>query len=144
MDATLPATLAEAMATEPAWLRAWIQVLVGANLAAVLFVVGRESGRWRFRPQAAAILASFLAAGVFMSWMYQHVGYVRLLGLAHLLFWGPVYAWILVGRRVIGTRSLYGKYIHVYLAIAGISLAVDAVDVIRHLVGDGELWGRHG
>jgi hypothetical protein len=61
---------------------------------------------------------------------------VRLLGVAHLVFWGPAYAWILTRRRAIGTASLFGKYVAFYLVIAGISLVVDAVDVVRYLVGD--------
>ena len=35
--------------------------------------------------------------------------------------------------------SLFSKYIHAYLIIAGISLVIDAVDVIRYLLGDGQL-----
>lgn len=138
----MPPTLNEAIATEPLWLRGWLVILVTANLAAVLFVVGREEGRWRVRPEAIAILVSFVAAGVFMNWLYAQVGYVRLLGLAHLVFWGPVWAWILVRRRTIGSDSLFAKYLLVYLVIAGLSLAIDAVDVVRHLLGDGELLHR--
>lgn len=145
MDPQLPMTLSEAMATEPGWLRAWIAVLVAANLGAVPFVVGREGGRFRIRPEAVAILLSFVAAGIAMGRLYEAVGYVRLLGLAHLVFWGPVYAWILLVRRQRHPlRSVFGAYLHFYLAIAGISLAIDAIDVGRHLAGDGALWGRHG
>jgi len=138
----MPPSLNEAIATEPLWLRGWLVILVTANLAAVLFVVGREQGRWRVRPEAIAILVSFVAAGVFMNWLYAQVGYVRLLGLAHLVFWGPVWAWILVRRGRIGSDSLFAKYLLVYLVIAGLSLAIDAVDVVRHLLGDGELLHR--
>ena len=78
-----------------------------------------------------------------MNWLYGEVGYVRLLGLAHVLFWGPVYGWILWRRRAIGTASWYGKYIHLYLVIAGTSLVIDVVDVVRYLVGDGQLLNRY-
>ena len=142
MDPALPATLTEAIATEPGWLRAWVMLLVVSNLAGLLFIVGRGEGRWLVRPEPIAIVASFVAAGVFMGWMYEQVGYVRLLGLAHLLCWGPAYAWVLMRRRAIGTASLFGKYVTLYLVIAGISLAIDAVDVVRYLAGDGELLRR--
>lgn len=138
----MPATLNDAIATEPLWLQAWVAVLVVTHLAALLFAVGRRERRWFVRPEALAIVAAFLAAGLFMGWLYDQVGYVRLLGLAHLLCWGPVWLWILSRRRAIGTDSLFGKYILVYLAVAGVSLAIDAVDVVRHLVGDGELLHR--
>lgn len=138
----MPPTLGEAIATEPLWLQSWLFVLVATHAVALLFVVGRERGRWRVRLEPIAILVSFLAAGAFMNWLYAQVGYVRLLGLAHLLFWGPVWVWILLRRREVGSGSLFGKYLVVYLVIAGISLAIDAVDVVRHLLGDGELLHR--
>jgi hypothetical protein len=140
MDA-MPPTLNDAIATEPAWLQGWIAVLVTVNLLAVLFAVTREEGRWRVRAEPIAIVVAFLAAGVFMSWLYEQVGYVRLLGLAHLVFWGPVWAWLLMRRRRIGTGSWFGRYVHLYLLVAGISLAIDAVDVVRYLLGDGSLMG---
>ena len=142
MDPELPKTLAEAMATEPIWLRSWIQVLVATNLAAVLFVVGREAGRWRIRREPIAILVGFVAAAILMGWLYESVGYVRLLGLAHLLCWGPVWLWILSRRREYAGRSLFGGYLRIYLLIAGMSLAIDLLDVGRYLLGDGELLGR--
>ena len=140
--ADLPVNLNEAIATEPIWLQAWVMVLVVANLGALLFVAGRKEGRWLVRPEPIAIVASFIASGVFMGWLYGQVGYVRLLGLAHLVCWGPVWIWILSRRRAIGTDTLFGKYVHLYLAIAGASLLIDAIDVIRHLLGDGELLHR--
>jgi len=143
MESEIPKSLAEAMATEPLWLRAWIQLLIVANLGAVLFVVGREEGRWRVRPEPIAILIGFAAAGISMSALYEQVGYVRLLGLAHLVFWGPVFAWILLTRRQRHPlHGAFGSYLRFYLFIAGISLAIDAIDVVRYLAGDGELWGR--
>lgn len=140
--AAMPATLDAAMATEPAWLRAWIMLLVVTHLAAVPFVVKREGGRLGVRIEPIAIVASFVAAAVFMGWLYEQVGYVRLLGLAHLVFWGPVWGWLLVRRREIGARTLFGRYVLVYLAVAGASLLIDALDVVRYLVGDGALLHR--
>ncbi len=135
----VPATLNEAMAAGPAWLQAWLLVLVVTNLVALLFVVGRRDGAFRVRAEPIAILVSFFAAAVFMGWLYGQVGYVRLLGLAHLLFWGPVWVWILSRRKVIGTADVFVKYVHLYLGVAGVSLVIDVIDVIRYLLGDGEL-----
>lgn len=135
----MPSTLGEAIATEPFWLQSWVVLLGIANLAAVAFIAGRVSGHWRVRPEALVIVASFVAAAVFMDWLYGQVGYVRLLGLAHLVCWTPAYVWILARRRAIAGGSLFSKYIHAYLIIAGTSLVIDAVDVIRYLLGDGQL-----
>lgn len=139
MTDDIPATLGDAIATEPLWLQAWVTMLVAVHLAAIFFVVTRRDGGWRVRYQPMAILVSFLFAGMFMSWLYQQVGYVRLLGLAHLVFWTPVYIWVWRTRRAEGVESLYGKYLVAYLVIAGISLVIDAIDVIRYLLRDGAL-----
>lgn len=131
-----PATLSEAIALQPSWLLLWVGILVTTNLAAVLFLFGRKNGKWLFRPEALAILAAFLAAGSLMEYIYGELGYVRLLGLAHLIFWIPAYAWIYFKRRQLHppSQSLFGKYLLVYLLINGISLVVDAIDVIRYFI----------
>ncbi len=141
-EAQLPATLGGAIGTEPMWLQAWVMVMVLVHLAAIFFLVGREQQRWRIRIEPIAIIASFLIAAVIMSWMYDRIGYVRLLGLAHLIAWTPVYVWLFLRRKRFPLASVYGKYIHLYLIVAGIALVIDAVDVIRHLAGDGELFMR--
>jgi len=138
MNENMPASLGEAIATEPLWLQAWVMSLVAVHLVALAFVVTRRERGWRVRYQPIAIVASFLFAGAFMGWLYDQVGYVRLLGLAHLIFWTPVYVWVWRSRAA-EAATVYGRYLIVYLAIAGISLAVDAVDVIRYLLGDGAL-----
>lgn len=138
MNRDMPATLGDAIGSEPMWLQAWLMLLVATHLAAILFAVVRDDGAWRVRYQPLAILASFFLAGAFMSWLYQQVGYVRLLGLAHLVFWIPVYVWVWRTRGQ-EAGSVYARYLMVYLAVAGASLLIDAVDVVRYLVGDGEL-----
>lgn len=143
MDMEVPKTLGEAIGTEPQWLRTWVRILVATHLAAVFFLVERRERRFRIRPEPLAILVAFVAAGVAMGRLYEEIGYVRLLGSAHLVFWGPVFVWILrTRRRLHPVRSPFGFYLHAYLLIAGISLLIDASDVIRHLLGDGQLSDR--
>ena len=121
MDPSL--SLTGAMATEPLGIRVWLGVLVFTHLGALLFVVGRSAGRWQVRVEPIAILVSFFAAATLMNWLYAQTGYTRLLGLAHLVFWTPVWVWILRRRRpAIDTGTLFGKYVRVYLVVAGTSL----------------------
>ena len=136
MTGAEPATLSEAIALQPGWLLTWIYALVATNLAAVLFIFGRVDGKWKFRLEALAILLSFIAAGSFMEYLYGQYGYVRLLGIAHLVFWTPVYIWIWRRRAEhFPTTTLFGKYLIVYLVVDGISLVIDAIDVVRHFTG---------
>ena len=137
--ATALASLGEALLAEPLWLQGWVLLLVIVHLLATVFVVGREDGVRRVRAEPVAILGSFLVAAALMEWLFQHYGYVRLLGLAHLLGWTPVYGWVLLRRRRIGPETVHGRWIHAYLMIAGLSLIIDVVDVVRWLLGDGAL-----
>ena len=136
MNAAVFAAFAEAVEAQPAWLQAWARAFLAAHMLGLAFVAHRSPEGWKVRTEPIAIAASFVASGIFMVWLFGQVGYVRLLGLAHLVFWTPVYVWILRRRRAIGVDSLFGKYVLLYLVIVGICLVIDAVDVVRYLVGD--------
>ncbi len=136
---SIPATLNDAILMEPAWLQLWVLLLVLANLGSLLFVFSKEEGSWSVRKEPIAILFGFVLAAAIMEWIFANYGYVRLLGLGHLLAWTPVYIYLLLQRERHGMTSWFGKYIHFYLLIAGISLCIDAIDVVRYLLGDGVL-----
>lgn len=142
MDRDFPPSLGEAIMTEPVWLLAWLGVLALTHLGALPFVLTRQRQGWRVRYQAIAIVLSFFIAAAIMEWMYGMVGYVRLLGLAHIAGWGPVYIYLLRIRKTIARSSWYGRYIHFYLVVVGISLCIDVIDVVRYVMGDGELFMR--
>ena len=130
-------TLGDAiMATQPAWLLAYLMVLVAANLGAVFFIAKKTPQGWRPRYEALAIIAAFLLAGEFMEYLYQQYGYVRLLGLAHIVFWTPVYAWIFTHRKDYEATPYFAKFVLFYLVMAGISLTIDIIDVARYLLGE--------
>ncbi|MFT5041035.1 MAG: hypothetical protein ACI8TX_002006 [Hyphomicrobiaceae bacterium] len=135
----VPTVLMDAMMGSPAWLLVWLFFLMLANMGALAFIYRREDGERRFRPECAAILFSFMAAAAAMEVIFASYGYVRLLGLGHLIFWTPTYLWILSRRSAIGTETGFGRYVHFYLVIAGISLVIDTIDVIRYALGDGAL-----
>lgn len=141
-ELTIPPTLGDAIATEPAWLQAWVMVLVVTNLAGVFFAVGKDIDGWKVRAEPIAIVFAFFVAAAIMNWIYGEYGYVRLLGLAHLVAWLPVYGWIVTRRSEIGFENLFGKYIHTYLVVAGVSLVIDFIDVVRYMIGDGDLFNR--
>ncbi len=135
MGTEIPASLGDAIALQPIWLQAWVMLLVVTHVLALAFIPRRGADGWGVRGEPIAIFASFLAAGLAMSWLYGELGYVRLLGAAHLVFWTPAYVWVASRRKAIGTDTLFGKYVVLYLVIAGISLVIDVVDLVRYLVG---------
>jgi len=141
-DLSIPATLNEAIFSEPLWLQAWVMLLVIANLAAIPFALTKEKGAWKLRSECVAIIASFVIAAILMDWMYNTFGYVRLLGMAHLVAWTPALVYVLMRRKQLGMSTAFGKYVHFYLVIAGLSLGIDLLDVVRYFLGDGELYLR--
>jgi hypothetical protein len=126
----LPATLGEAITLQPTWLMSYLYVLVAANLGAIFFVVQRTPDGWRPRYEAIAIVVAFLLAGEFMNYLYSQYGYVRLLGLAHLLFW------VFTRRKQFTDAPIFSKFVLFYLVMAGISLTIDTIDVARYLLGE--------
>ena len=134
MNETMPADLSAAIAMQAPWLQAWVMILVVVNLAAALFLVARRDGKFALRIEALAILISFFAAGAFMGWLYDQVGYVRLLGLPHLVFWLPVYLWLVVKFRRNEFTPPFKQYLMLYFLVAGISMVLDFFDVVRYLL----------
>ena len=132
----LPGTLGEAISTEPTWLVSWLVLLVGTQFLSIALVIYKDEQGFRFRWEPLAIIGCFLLAGAIMEAMYARMGYVRFLGLAHIIGWAPIYIYLVIKRKGIGFVTLWGKYVHLYLLIAGISLVIDTVDVVRYLVGD--------
>ena len=123
-------------ATQPGWLLAYLMVLVAANLGAVFFIAKKTPQGWRPRYEALAIVAAFLLAGEFMEYLYQQYGYVRLLGLAHIVFWTPVYGWIFTHRKDYAAYPYFSKFVPFYLVMAGISLTIDVIDLLRYALGE--------
>ena len=123
-------------ATQPSWLLAYLMVLVAANLGAMFFIAKKTPQGWRPRYEALAIVAAFLLAGEFMEYLYQQYGYVRLLGLAHIVFWTPVYAWIFTHRKDYAAYPYFSKFVPFYLVMAGISLTIDVIDLLRYALGE--------
>ena len=46
-DLSIPATLNEAIFSEPLWLQAWVMLLVIAHVAAIPFALTKEKGVWK-------------------------------------------------------------------------------------------------
>lgn len=132
LDTPSALTLAEAIASQSIWLRTWVNFMVAVHLLALMFIVFRENDRWRFRLDALLIVLSFFAGAVIMSWIYAQVGYERLLGSAHFFTWLPVWLYILRRRRQHQGYPVFRKYIVLYLLVAGTSLVLDAVDLLRY------------
>lgn len=118
------------IAQEPLWLKSWVFWMIFINSIAVFFAFTRNEAHW--------VLTAWLANLVTMPMLFDSVGYVRLLGLSHIIFWTPlvIYLWL---RRREFSNTWTGHYLWVVMATNGASLVIDYIDVARYLTGDGDL-----
>ena len=119
--------LMDKIMTEPGWLVAWVFTMMVVNTAALLFLQ-RVEARW--------ILAAWIGNIVFMSALFEMVGYVRLLGLSHVIFWTPLLIYLFARRNSWDLSNLSGKYIALVFAVNATSLVIDYIDVARWVAGE--------
>jgi hypothetical protein len=124
-------TLSEAITQQPLWVQYWLYVLVFCILVLPLpLLIWKQT-----RITAVVIIAAALLAGFGVSWIYDRLGYVKLLGLPHIILWTPLvwYLWRQIKR---GDMPVWPRrIIMVVMAVLVISLAFDYVDVARYLLG---------
>ena len=113
----------------PPWVQYWLTFMGIVLMLAAPFSIVRTEARW-----AALVMLLSLPA---MIALHDAVGYVRLLGLVHVVLWTPfvIYLW----RRRDKWRvreTLSGKWIALLFATMIVSLAFDYADVARWLLGE--------
>ena len=108
------------------WL-AWIALLLAANLVAPLFYLPA--------PEAIWVLAAFVAAAIWQMSMFSRLGFVRLLGIAHVL-WFPLVIWIWVRMDALPAGHPMYRWMASLVVLNSISLAIDVADVGRYLSGE--------
>lgn len=123
----------EALATQPDWVRLWVGWLNIVTFGTlVVCLIARRT--WVV---AGAILAVNLPMVASMFWLYEEVGFVRLLGLPHLVFWTPLVVWIVL-RLTRRPEIVQPQRAVLWLFVASltVSLAFDLTDVARYLAGE--------
>jgi len=107
--------------------RAWAVWLVAVNAASVLFLSHRE---------AQIVLGAVGAAVLMQALIYQRKGFVRLLGVTHVL-WLPMLVWTAARFSAISAedRSFRG-WLVVLMATNALSLVIDVWDAVRFLRGE--------
>ncbi len=113
----------------PKWIAIWLYVLGAVLMLSIPFAFVRKEARW--------VLVSMLFVGPAMMYLYSQIGYVRLLGIVHIIFWTPllVYLWLRRSEWRVG-ETWAGKWLIAVCTVLIISLAFDYADVGRWLLGD--------
>ncbi len=112
---------------EPAWLVAWVTVLMVMNTLSVTFLA-RVEARWT--------LAAWLVNIPIMGFLFDTYGYQRILGLSHILVWTPLLIYLWLRRSLWNLSRLSGKWIAGLFAVDLTSLVIDYIDLGRYLMGE--------
>jgi len=88
------------------------------------------------RRDALIVLLTNLSVIVSMGWLFRQIGYVRLLGIVHVLLWTPLFVY-LFRRAKNGEMTIpFRLVIWIFVATLAVSLAFDYVDFARYLMGE--------
>ncbi len=121
-------TFSEAIMMQPLWLQGWLGWMVLVNVAGGLVFIRRPEAKW--------VLIAMVGNAIFMNWLFAEYGYQRILGLAHVVFWTPLLAYLWLRRKHWDLQTAGGKWIAVLFATNLTSLVIDYIDVARYLSGE--------
>ncbi len=105
----------------------WLGLLVAVNVAGPIYFFEAF--------EAKVVLAAFLASAALMTAIFAAKGFVRLLGIGHI-FWIPMVPWLWTRFDQVEPDNLIGYWMIAVVAMNGISLIIDAIDVLRYIRGE--------
>lgn len=104
----------------------WMGLLILINIGGGLNFIRTMEGQ--------LALVCMMVAFMIMWGIYVKKGFVRLLGLGHLIAWTPQVVWY---AQIVGDAVGWFQYWLIsVIAVNGLSLAIDVVDVVRYSLGD--------
>ncbi len=125
-------TLEEAIAQQPQWVQIWLNILLlGAFVLPAVLLIWRQT---RVAGIVSLIVSATAAYGVV--WLYDGMGYVKLLGLPHLFLWTPLVIYLVGQFRRDDLPQIPRVLLGAVIATLLISLAFDFSDVIRYILGE--------
>ncbi len=106
----------------------WVGLVAAVNMVGGLVYIHTFEGQ--------LALACLMLAFIIMWGIYAKKGFVRLLGLGHLVAWTPLMVWysqVIVRGNVEGA---FKYWLVSVMAVNGISLVIDFVDAVRYSMGE--------
>jgi len=107
--------------------RIWVAMLLLANAVVPLFYVEYF--------EAQLVLFVFMLAVATQMFIFQRLGFVRLLGLGHI-YWFPMLVWLLLQNDLAKVDVGLAEWVLLLIVVNSISLLVDSVDVFRYWRGE--------
>lgn len=125
-------TFNDAMALQPTWVLIWMNILlVGAFILPIALLIWKQS-----RVAGLLTLLASAIAGMLINVLFNNLGYVKLLGLPHLVLWTPLIVFLYAQTKRTDMPVWPRRIMWVVMTIIAISLAFDFVDVARYVFGE--------
>jgi len=128
MELQMEMGLVDRIAEGPAWIYWWTRIIDTTNWLLVPLAFTDRRAHWALTAWFANIIIILTLFGTF--------GYVRLLGLSHILVWTPLLIYLWRERKPFSEESLAGKYLYWFMFVALASLIFDYIDLVRYMLGD--------
>ena len=125
-------TFHDAMFSATGWILYWFYWLGFAMVATPVALLFSKATR----RDALIVLATNIIVVLSMGWLYDQIGYVRLLGIVHVIFWTPLFVYLWRRAKNHAVALPLRLVIWVFVGTLAISLAFDYVDVVRYLLGE--------
>ncbi len=107
----------------------WVGLMAALNvIGAIYFFAALE---------AKVVLAAVIAGMIVQIAIFSAKGFVRLLGVGHV-FWLAMVPWLATRLESIGLDGALGYWLAAVIVVDGVSLVIDAGDVLRYIRGDRE------
>lgn len=106
----------------------WMVLLVTANFLSLVFID---------HPEGWVTLMVFLVSAMTMMFLFRTMGFVRLMGIGHIL-WVPLVIWLWTRLEMAPEGSWLRVWMLTVIACNTFSLLIDTVDTIRYARGERE------
>lgn len=118
--------LIDRIAEGPQWVYWWTRVIDASNWLLIPFAFYDRRARWAF-------LAWVVNVVIILS-LYNIFGYVRILGLSHIIAWTPLLIYLLKQRQPFQAENWAGRYLYWFIVVISVSLVFDYIDLARYFL----------
>jgi len=114
------------------WQTVWLYWMSFAIIVTPLVLIFSKSTRL----DAVIVLLTNIAMLVGMGWIYEQIGYVRLMGIVHVILWTPLFIYLFLRAKNGEMPLLCRLVMWMFAATLAVSLVFDYTDVVRYLLGE--------
>ena len=115
----------------PQWVQIWMDLIgLALMVSIVTLLIGKQT-----RFLGLGILATIIATIVMMVIMHMQMGMVRLLGLAHIVFWTPMVFVLWRRLQTDPPARIFSMALWLLIVVCSVALIFDYYDAARWIFG---------